>query len=270
MLRFLLVLVLGGLIILASFSLRAFRAWRRSRRLAAITRATSPSHLDRYLTARDETVLEAACTRLAELAPAEDLLPTLHTRAPETARALARALGRKSPKLLEQALVAETDPTRRLRLAHGLATNEAGIKVLVEALASLTNSPEDRGFALDALEASPREAVLPHVRAAFANPPTPELLWALSDAGEPQDALLAAPHVATDSFPVASSACETIAALLDRGEPPDPARVRELVTLGKSRIREFHPPRQNPLADELVARLEELEERLGTRSSVPA
>ncbi len=255
--------------LLASAGRSKLRAWVRARRLRRIERTSDAAAVERFLATRDEAVRDGAARRLVALEPPEAALATVRRLEAPGARALARALGARDPALVLRALEAERDPRLRLSWAMGAPGTGEGMRVLVAALADGALEDEERGGALDALEGAPRSELRGHVLAALAASelPTPELLWALSDSGEAEDALLAARHVAAPSFAVASSACEAIFALLERGDPGP--SLRELVTRGRARIREAHPPRDNPLADDLVARLDEIEARLG-KAAVPA
>ncbi|HZV02128.1 MAG TPA: hypothetical protein VFF73_35795 [Planctomycetota bacterium] len=260
------------LAVLAIPALRAwFRAWRRGRRLARIA-TLGAGELEAYLLVKDPVVRDAAAERLAGLVPAADLVARLERLGGGGARSLARAVGAREPSLLVRALENEARAEQRLVLAQGIAATEEGTRALVAIAGRESATATERGEALDALERSPRERVRVHVRAAVegAMTPTAELLWALSEAGEPEDALLAARFVAAESFGTASSACEAVFALLERGPPSEAARLREVLALGRSRVREYHAKGENPLADDLVARLEELEARLPNPTGVPS
>lgn len=260
------------LILFALVALRSvLRGWLRARRLARIAAATSASEVEPLLSAREDAVRDAAAKRLVGLAPARELVARVATLSAPAGRSLARALGEKEPALAREALAGATGPLR-LHWACATADGDEGARALVALLADPGLATEERGDALDALERSPRPVVrLAAVSAlAAAESPTPELLWALADTGEPADAHLAARHVAAPSFPTASTACEAVGTLLGRGAPPDGPAIREQLAAGRARVRGMHPRGDNPLADELVATLEDLEARLPAPSPVEA
>ncbi len=258
------VLVIPFLALAALLLLRlGLRAWLRARRLGRVAAATTASELEPLLAVKDDEAREAAAAKLAGLVPSRDLAARVPALPGAGARAVARLLGAKDPALAREMLAAASGAAR-LPWACAAAESEEGARSLAALASDAGLSSEERGAALDAIERSPR----PVVRAALVAllgegaETTAEALWVLGEAGAADDALLAARHVAASSFPVASTACETVAALLERGTPADGARVREVLARGRARLREMHPPGDNPLADGLVAALEDLEARL--------
>lgn len=157
-------------------------------------------------------------------------------------------------------LEGEARPRVRLALASAIPATEAGARALVGLAADASLERDVRAAAFESLADAPWSGLAGPVRAALerATPPTVELLWLLGLTGQPSDAALAARTVAAETFDVASASLSAVEELLDRGEPADRAPLDEALRSAREKIRAIHPPGDNRLADELVARIEDL------------
>jgi len=215
----------------------AVLAARRADALAEVTRA-----LEALLAAEDAAVAGDAAWELARADPA--------------------AAARLAPSA--------DRPAVRLGFAQGLVAAEAEPEQAAGLLGGLLSDPETPGEvssdALDTLAGLPGDLVRAELRTRLAEAATAELLWGLVEHGRPEEAPLAAEHVAAPDYATANAAVEAVAAILDRADDdlgPAAGPTRERLAAGRARVREVHAPGDNRLADGLVGALEELEAALG-------
>lgn len=90
---------------------------------------------------------------------------------------------------------------------------------------------------------------------------TPELLWLLADHGPTPMVHATAVHARSETFEVANAAVEATWGIalrsgLELGDAAAPTRAA--LEQARDQLRAVHPPKDNMLADRLVARIEEL------------
>lgn len=178
--------------------------------------------------------------------------------------------------LVASAAPGESRPAVRVAYAEGLlratsASDGTGSRsslaatLLAHALAEPAADEAVRARALEAIDRVPgREARAAACPLLVRPETTAELLWVFVDHGQPEDGPLLSRWVASDRYEVCNAAVEALEAIHGRAGGFGPDRDKTVAGLqeGRARLRAVHPPGDNPLADALVERLDDLDAAL--------